>query len=77
MEEIRFFLFVFFLINLLCQFLVFTILIVAGDVEFKQNKSLPADRQIVTANPDIKTVCGIWTSAVFVRIGVKICETIF
>ncbi|XP_030971109.1 probable protein phosphatase 2C 21 isoform X2 [Quercus lobata] len=27
-----------------------------GDVEFKQNRSLPADRQIVTANPDIKTV---------------------
>ncbi|KAK4590089.1 hypothetical protein RGQ29_020594 [Quercus rubra] len=45
-----------------------------GDVEFKQNKSLPADRQIVTANPDIKTVCGIWTSAVFVRIGVELCD---
>ncbi|TYH16555.1 hypothetical protein ES288_A05G125600v1 [Gossypium darwinii] len=27
-----------------------------GDVEFKQNKSLPAERQIVTANPDINTV---------------------
>lgn len=27
-----------------------------GDVEFKQNKSLPAERQIVTANPDITTI---------------------
>ncbi|KAG4198954.1 hypothetical protein ERO13_A05G117800v2 [Gossypium hirsutum] len=27
-----------------------------GDAEFKQNKSLPAERQIVTANPDINTV---------------------
>ncbi|OMO85641.1 phosphatase 2C (PP2C)-like protein [Corchorus capsularis] len=27
-----------------------------GDVEFKQNKSLPAEKQIVTANPDINTV---------------------
>ncbi|XP_022852875.1 probable protein phosphatase 2C 60 [Olea europaea var. sylvestris] len=31
-----------------------------GDVEFKQNKFLPADKQIVTANPDINVVelCG-------------------
>ncbi|CAH9104679.1 unnamed protein product [Cuscuta europaea] len=27
-----------------------------GDVELKQNKSLPAEKQIVTANPDIKSV---------------------
>ncbi|GMI72433.1 hypothetical protein like AT4G31860 [Hibiscus trionum] len=27
-----------------------------GDAEFKQNKTLPAERQIVTANPDINTV---------------------
>ncbi|XP_030470951.1 probable protein phosphatase 2C 21 [Syzygium oleosum] len=27
-----------------------------GDVEFKQNKSLPAEKQIVTANPDITTI---------------------
>lgn len=29
----------------------------AGDMEFKQNKYLPAEKQIVTANPDINTVC--------------------
>ncbi|KAG5563009.1 hypothetical protein RHGRI_005677 [Rhododendron griersonianum] len=31
-----------------------------GDMEFKQNKFLPAEKQIVTANPDINTVelCG-------------------
>lgn len=28
----------------------------AGDMEFKQNKFLPAEKQIVTANPDINTV---------------------
>nr|KJB67987.1 hypothetical protein B456_010G222200 [Gossypium raimondii]KJB67989.1 hypothetical protein B456_010G222200 [Gossypium raimondii] len=27
-----------------------------GDVEFKQNKTLPAEKQIVTANPDINAV---------------------
>ncbi|XP_006493384.3 probable protein phosphatase 2C 60 isoform X1 [Citrus sinensis] len=27
-----------------------------GDVEFKLNKSLPAEKQIVTANPDISTI---------------------
>ncbi|KAJ6735619.1 PROTEIN PHOSPHATASE 2C [Salix viminalis] len=27
-----------------------------GDVEFKQNKFFPAEKQIVTANPDINTV---------------------
>ena len=53
-----------------------TIVIVAGDVEFKQNKFLPADRQIITANPDITIVCSIWTSVVFVWI-VKICGIIF
>lgn len=30
---------------------------VAGDMEFKQNKFLPAEKQIVTANPDINIVC--------------------
>lgn len=30
---------------------------IAGDMEFKQNKFLPAEKQIVTANPDINTVC--------------------
>lgn len=29
---------------------------VSGDMEFKQNKYLPADKQIVTANPDINIV---------------------
>ncbi|CAK9141319.1 unnamed protein product [Ilex paraguariensis] len=28
-----------------------------GDMEFKQNKFLPAEKQIVTASPDINTVC--------------------
>ncbi|KAL4039113.1 hypothetical protein IC575_002756 [Cucumis melo] len=27
-----------------------------GDMEFKQNKNMPAEKQIVTANPDITTV---------------------
>ncbi|XVF74867.1 hypothetical protein PTKIN_Ptkin13bG0145200 [Pterospermum kingtungense] len=27
-----------------------------GDVEFKQNETLPAEKQIVTANPDVNTV---------------------
>ncbi|XP_028121660.1 probable protein phosphatase 2C 60 isoform X2 [Camellia sinensis] len=27
-----------------------------GDMELKQNKSLPAEKQIVTANPDVNTV---------------------
>ncbi|XP_039005202.1 probable protein phosphatase 2C 60 [Hibiscus syriacus] len=27
-----------------------------GDIEFKQNKFLPAEKQIVTANPDVNTV---------------------
>lgn len=27
-----------------------------GDVEFKQNKFLPPEKQIVTANPDINVV---------------------
>lgn len=31
-------------------------LLAAGDVEFKQNKFLPAEKQIVTANPDLNTV---------------------
>ncbi|CAA3025349.1 probable phosphatase 2C 60 [Olea europaea subsp. europaea] len=28
-----------------------------GDIEFKQNKFLPAEKQIVTANPDVNIVC--------------------
>ena len=32
-------------------------LLFTGDMEFKQNKFLPAERQIVTANPDINIVC--------------------
>lgn len=28
----------------------------AGDMEFKQNKFLPAEKQILTSNPDINTV---------------------
>jgi len=28
----------------------------AGDMEFKQNKFLPAEKQIITANPDVTTV---------------------
>lgn len=31
----------------------------AGDVEFKQNKFLPAEKQILTCNPDINIV-SIW-----------------
>lgn len=30
---------------------------IAGDMEFKQNKFLPPEKQIVTANPDVDTVC--------------------
>lgn len=29
----------------------------AGDMEFKQNKYLPVEKQIVTSNPDINAVC--------------------
>lgn len=29
---------------------------VAGDMEFKQNKFLPAEKQVVTADPDVNTV---------------------
>ncbi|RZR83490.1 hypothetical protein BHM03_00010099 [Ensete ventricosum] len=28
----------------------------AGDMEFKQNKFLPAEKQVVTCNPDVNTV---------------------
>lgn len=31
----------------------------AGDVEFKQNKFLPAEKQILTCNPDINIV-SVW-----------------
>lgn len=40
-------------------------LFVAGDMEFKQNKTLPVEKQIVTANPDINTVCNIPASVLF------------
>ena len=30
-----------------------------GDMEFKQNKFLPTEKQIVTASPDVNTVSGI------------------
>jgi hypothetical protein len=50
---------------------------VAGDVEFKQNKVLPAEKQIITAYPDITTVCSIWTCVVSAWIGVMICGIIF
>lgn len=30
--------------------------LVIGDMEFKQNKFLPAESQIVTADPDVNTV---------------------
>lgn len=44
---------------------------VAGDAEFKQNKFMPAEKQIVTAYPDVITVCSIWTSLVSAWSGVK------
>lgn len=31
-------------------------LIISGDMEMKQNQTLPVEKQIVTANPDIHTV---------------------
>lgn len=37
--------------------LSFKILLLTGDVEFKQNKQLPVEKQIVTANPDVTSVC--------------------
>jgi hypothetical protein len=30
---------------------------ISGDMEFKQNKFFAAEKQIVTASPDISTVC--------------------
>ena len=33
-----------------------TIFMTSGDMELKQNKALPAERQIVTADPDITMV---------------------
>lgn len=45
----------------LCHFFVnylyFNQVLVSGDVEFKQNKNLPVEKQVVTANPDITSVC--------------------
>lgn len=49
-------------------------LVVPGDVEFKLNKSLPAEKQIVTANPDISTVSCISTSVLF-RLSYFECQT--
>ena len=37
----------------------------AGDVEFKQNKFLPVEKQIVTADPDINTVCDFYSLLCF------------
>lgn len=34
--------------------------VISGDMELKQNKSLPAEKQIVTSNPDIRTVSKQW-----------------
>lgn len=34
-----------------------TVFMFPGDMELKQNKSLPAEKQIITADPDITTVC--------------------
>lgn len=43
---------------------------VSGDMEFKQNKFLPPEKQIVTASPDINIVCvffiSITTDVVFI-----------
>lgn len=33
---------------------------VSGDMELKKDKSLPAEEKILTANPDIRTVCIIY-----------------
>ena len=38
---------------------------VAGDAELKQNKKLPAEQQIVTSNPDIRTVSSVAASTLF------------
>lgn len=35
---------------------------VSGDMEFKQNKFLPPEKQIVTASPDINIVCSFFIS---------------
>ncbi|XP_028106967.1 probable protein phosphatase 2C 60 [Camellia sinensis] len=37
----------------------------AIDMELKQNKSLPVEKQIVAANPDVNTVCSIYIYTVF------------
>ena len=37
----------------------------AGDVEFKQKKFLPVEKQIVTADPDINTVCDFYSLLCF------------
>lgn len=36
-----------------------------GDMEFKQNKFLPSEKQIVTASPDVNTVSGLTTPLLF------------
>lgn len=46
----------------------------AGDMEFKQNKFLSAEKQIVTANPDINIVSLLlWISAYFLS-GIDISQ---
>lgn len=44
------------------RLLSFKLLLLTGDVEFKQNKQLPVEKQIVTANPDVTSVCdfSVW-----------------
>lgn len=42
-----------------CTWLIYCILIVPGDMELKRDKSRPAEEQILTANPDIRTVCAL------------------
>ena len=39
--------------------LIFLFTLISGDLELKQNKSLPAKKQAVTANPKLNTVCSI------------------
>lgn len=39
--------------------IVVTFFMFSGDMELKKDKSLPPEKQILTANPDISTVCSI------------------
>lgn len=42
-------------------------------MEFKQNKTMPAEKQIVTANPDVTTVRVIMASIIQSECNVIIC----